>query len=293
MKHSFTFKQFEVRQERCAMKVGTDGVLLGAWARVEHCERILDMGTGTGLVALMAAQRSQANIVAIDLDADAVAQAAENIAASPWKDRIQVLEADARKLSHLRMENGEWRMENACASERNGSLPAISQRVQPSINEVNEQKNDSQLTHPKGNNSQFSILNSQFFFDSLLCNPPFFENSLKCPDSARTMARHTDTLSFDDLARSAARLLSPEGELSVVIPYDRAHDMTVSAACHGLFATHQTVVVPVEGGKPKRILMAFTREGAAHAVETLCIQDAQRNYTPAYIHLVGDFYLKM
>ena len=222
------------------MKVGTDGVLLGAWARVEHCHHILDMGTGTGLVALMAAQRSDAHIVAIDLDVDAVAQATENVAASPWVNRIQVLEADARELA----------------------------------------------------NSQFSILNSQFF-DALLCNPPFFENSLKCPDSARTMARHTDTLSFDELARSAARLLTPDGELSVVIPYDRAHDMTVSCACHGLFATRQTIVVPIEGGKPKCILMAFSRSGAAHSVETLCMQDAQRHYTPAYIHLVEDFYLKM
>lgn len=220
------------------MKVGTDGVLLGAWARVEHCKRILDMGTGTGLVALMAAQRSGADIVAIDLDADAVAQASENVAASPWKERIHVLEADARNL-------------------------------------------------------EFKIQNSEFFFDSILCNPPFFENSLRCPDVARTMARHTDTLTFDELARSASRLLAPEGELSVVIPYDRAHDMTVSAACNGLFATRQTIVVPVEGGKPKRILMAFTREGAAHAVETLCIHDAQRCYTPEYVHLVEDFYLKM
>ena len=102
-----------------------------------------------------------------------------------------------------------------------------------------------------------------------------------------------DTLTFDELARSAAELLTPEGELSVVIPFDRAMDMTVSAACHGLFATRQTIVVPVEGGKPKRILMAFTREGAAHAVETLCIHDAQRHYTPEYVRLVEDFYLKM
>ena len=107
------------------------------------------------------------------------------------------------------------------------------------------------------------------------------------------MARHTDTLSFDELARSAARLLAPQGELSVVIPYDRARDMTVSAACCGLFATRQTIIVPVEGARPKRILMAFTREGAAHTLETLCIQDAQRNYTPDYIRLVEDFYLKM
>lgn len=249
MKQSFTFKQFEVRQERCAMKVGTDGVLLGAWARVEHCHRILDMGTGTGLVALMAAQRSHADIVAIDLDAEAVAQAAENVAASPWAGRIQVLEADAREISN------------------------------------------SQSTHPEAN-CLLPNMNSSLF-DAILCNPPFFENSLKCPDSARTMARHTDTLTFDELARSASCLLSSEGELSVIIPYDRSQDMTISAACNGLFATRQTVIVPVEGGKPKRILMAFTREGAPHSIETLCIQDAERQYTPEYVSLVGDFYLKM
>ena len=238
MKPAFTFKQFAICQDLCAMKVGTDGVLLGAWARVEHCKRILDIGTGTGLIALMAAQRSHANILAIDLDADAVTQASENVTASPWKERIQVLQADAR-------------------------------------------------------NSEFKIQNSEFFFDAILCNPPFFENSLKCPDSARTMARHTDTLSFDELARSAARLLALDGELSVVIPYDRAHDMTVSCACNGLFATRQTIIVPVKGGKPKRILMAFTRQGAPHNIKTLCMQDTSRQYTPEYISLVEDFYLKM
>ena len=254
MKPAFTFKQFAIWQERCAMKVGTDGVLLGAWARVEHCHRILDMGTGTGLVALMAAQRSRADVVAIDLDADAVAQAAENVAASSWGKRIQVLQADARELK-----------------------PTLFQHD----------------TDDNGNNSEVRIQNSKLLFDAVLCNPPFFENSLKSPDAARTMARHTDTLSFDELARSAACLLAPEGELSVVIPYDRAHDMTVSAACCGLFATRQTIVVPVEGGKPKRILMAFSREGAAHTIETLCIHDAQRQYTPEYVRLVEDFYLKM
>ena len=107
------------------------------------------------------------------------------------------------------------------------------------------------------------------------------------------MARHTDTLTFDELAQSAARLLTPEGELSVVIPYDRATDMTVSAACYGLFATRQTVVCPVQGGKPKRILMAFSKQGEAHKPVTLSIRDEQRNYTPEYVALVEDFYLKM
>ena len=94
----FKFKQFTVFHDRCAMKVGTDGSLLGAWAEVEHARRILDIGTGTGLVALMAAQRSRADITAIDIDADAAEQARGNAERSPWKERIEVRQMDARKL---------------------------------------------------------------------------------------------------------------------------------------------------------------------------------------------------
>ena len=83
----FRFKQFAVRQDRCPMKVGTDGVLLGAWAEVRPGDRrMLDVGTGTGLIALMLAQRSAARITAVDVDAECATQAAENFAASPWAD---------------------------------------------------------------------------------------------------------------------------------------------------------------------------------------------------------------
>ena len=90
-KDSFTFKQFEVRQDICGMKVGTDGVLLGAWA-VGGC-RILDIGTGTGLIAMMMAQRfPEAKIDAIDIDHDACIQARENIAEAGFGDRVEVVE---------------------------------------------------------------------------------------------------------------------------------------------------------------------------------------------------------
>jgi tRNA1Val (adenine37-N6)-methyltransferase len=90
----FRFKQFMVRQERCAMKVGTDGVLLGAWAGVEGCRRVLDVGTGTGLIALMLAQRNpDAAIEAIDMDESAYSQAKENVEASPFAGRIRVVHA--------------------------------------------------------------------------------------------------------------------------------------------------------------------------------------------------------
>ncbi|MDR1756232.1 MAG: methyltransferase [Culturomica sp.] len=89
MNSDFRFKQFTVRQEKAAMKIGTDGVLLGAWARLEQAGCILDIGTGTGVIALMAAQRNPAACIdAVEIEDDAAEQAAGNIAASPWKERI-------------------------------------------------------------------------------------------------------------------------------------------------------------------------------------------------------------
>lgn len=93
----FTFKQFTIRHDRCAMKVGTDGVLLGAWTDISRSRNILDVGTGTGLIALMLAQRCpQASIQAIDIDTDAVSQAQENILASPWNGRVKACLQDIR-----------------------------------------------------------------------------------------------------------------------------------------------------------------------------------------------------
>lgn len=93
----FSFKQFTIQQSDCAMKVGTDGVLLGAWAPTDGVKRILDVGTGTGLIALQLAQRQpQATIDAVEIDAAAAAQAQENVKASPWADRVRVVCKDFR-----------------------------------------------------------------------------------------------------------------------------------------------------------------------------------------------------
>lgn len=91
----FEFKKFRIYHDRCAMKVGTDGVLLGSWAKVDTSQRILDIGCGSGVVALMAAQRSEsAQVVGVELDAQAAKQAAENCSASPFAHRLCVICAD-------------------------------------------------------------------------------------------------------------------------------------------------------------------------------------------------------
>jgi tRNA1Val (adenine37-N6)-methyltransferase len=86
----FQFKQFKIIQERAAMKVGTDGVLLGAWANVAEAIKVLDVGTGTGLIALMIAQRSHAKITGIEIEKKAAEEAAENAQNSLWSNRIKI-----------------------------------------------------------------------------------------------------------------------------------------------------------------------------------------------------------
>lgn len=91
----FSFKQFTVNQDACAMKVGTDGVLLGAWTRLAlSVTSILDVGCGTGLIALMLAQRCRAPVTAIDIDDMAVCQARDNFLRSPWHDSMTAIQGD-------------------------------------------------------------------------------------------------------------------------------------------------------------------------------------------------------
>jgi len=86
---SFKFKQFEIQHNRSSMKVGTDAVLLGAWAAVDNASRVLDIGSGSGVVALMLAQRTEAQIVGVDIDLPSVEEAARNAENSAWKNRVQ------------------------------------------------------------------------------------------------------------------------------------------------------------------------------------------------------------
>ena len=101
----FEFKQFRIEQQRAAMKVGTDGVLLGAWTPVRDSRRILDIGTGTGLIALMLAQRSDAIIDAVEIDKPASEEAKLNFEQSRWSDRLKVFHTDFQLFAELSAES--------------------------------------------------------------------------------------------------------------------------------------------------------------------------------------------
>jgi tRNA1Val (adenine37-N6)-methyltransferase len=96
----FHFKQFSISDKASAMKIGTDSVLLGSWVDVEQAWTILDIGTGSGLLALMMAQRTNAIIDAVEIDQCATAEALDNVSKSAWKDRISIQEKSFQQYSH-------------------------------------------------------------------------------------------------------------------------------------------------------------------------------------------------
>ena len=229
----FNFKQFSIQQNNTAMKVGTDGVLLGAWTTVKN-GTILDIGTGTGLIAIMLAQRSKTALIdAIEVEEDAHNQAKENIASCNWKNRISA--------HHLPIQN-----------------------FKPTTQ-----------------------------YDLIISNPPFFLASTKAPNEDRNTARHTDSLSFDDLIASVIRLLNSEGIFSLILPINEAELFINIATAQHLFLNKKCVIKPNPTKPAKRVLMEFSFSKTDIVSKELTIETATRHqYTKEYISLTQDFYLK-
>lgn len=217
MSRGFQFKQFYVAHDRCAMKVGTDGVLLGATAAASPLYsatypenpdipdnpvplRVLDIGTGTGLVALMIAQRyfsSPYFIDAIDIVPEAVEQARENFANSPWSAHLHAYQSSLQ----------DW-------------------QSQP--------------------------------YHLIVSNPPYFVDSLKNPDKNRETARHTDTLSYEDLIKHSKRLLAPDGVLQLILPIEAEQEIRRIATAYDLYPTYTLYIRTTPTKSPKRFIIRFS-----------------------------------
>jgi len=227
----FRFKQFSVDDSKCAMKVGTDAVLLGVWADVAAAESILDIGTGCGLIALMAAQRSNAHITAIDIDESATLQCKENFLSSPWSKRIEAVHTSV-------------------------------QQFQPDK-----------------------------LYDCIICNPPFFKNALKTPVHQRNLARHNDTLSFENLVNEVNRLLNIEGTFASILPIEEANEVIMLARKHHLYPDRCCTVFSLPDKSPNRLMVELSRKKSIGSNEMLTIRDLNNQYTAEYKELTKDFYL--
>ena len=249
----FRFKRFEVVNERSAMKVNTDGVLLGAAMTIKPSDRrLLDIGTGTGTIALMAAQRfldfarndrgdarndSRDFVVnAIDIDAISAEEAAINFSNSPWAEHLQAHRAS---------------LDEYAAS-----------------------------------------LGEDETFDLIFSNPPYFDDSLNAPELRRNNARHTSTgLSYREILDFAAGSLSDHGRVAMVLPSDVEAPLCRHARMNGLHLFRILRIRTVERKQPSRIIAEFSRTRCESPEDEILTIQKEGRYSHEYLALTHGFYL--
>lgn len=297
----FSFKQFTVWQEHAAMRVGTDGVLLGAWCDLSSCVsvvipdestdrrqpenvcpadpsqildssnrdqtvwddhvqdereksvcgaqngadaetkkvgRVLDIGSGTGVIALMVAQRtSNAQIDAVEPDSGSCEDALRNFAESPWADRL-----------HL---HGVTLQEY---------VSCYAEKVQ---------------------------------YDLIVSNPPYFVDSLKAPDPVRNAVRHAVSLPFEELLDGVKTLLAEHGRFAVILPVTEGVLLEKLALERSLHCVRKCLVQTKPGVPPKRVMMEFGRKSVPlHSGLLIMETERHQEFTEEYRRLTRDFYLK-
>ncbi len=215
------------------MKVTTDACIFGAMIDLSGAESILDIGAGTGLLSLMAAQRTDAKITSIELDRVAVEQAEVNINNSPWSDQINLIHDSIQNYSR----------------------------------------------------------SSQTRFDCIFSNPPFFHNSMKAPESKRNMARHTDNLSFDELAKAINSLMSDNGQAWIILPIDSSKQFIHSASRMDLKLNMMTAIRSSNEHPPHRHVMVISRKSQIEKEKVLTIYHQHPEYTPEVRSLMKPYYL--
>lgn len=229
----FHFKQFSITAQETGLKVGTDACLLGAFAEHNEPEHCLDIGTGTGVVALFLAQKyRKAETIAIEMEPAVYRQALKNISESPFSERIHPLEGD------------------------------------------------------------FLNFQSKLRFDLMVCNPPYFSESLQKQNSPLNRAIHNLGLPVEGLLSQVARLLSESGRFWVIYPPYEAGIMQEKAKAEGLHI-HRIVQIFNKPGKHFRTLLCFQKTFIANPEQKdLMMHEADGSRTEAFRLLMSPFYLE-
>lgn len=224
----FQFKQFSIQQSKTVFRVGTDGVLLGATATVNNTKNILEVGTGTGLISLMLAQRNQeAEIEAIDISTDAVKIAATNFENSPFKNRLKVF-------------------------------------IQDYKNFIPKEK-----------------------YDLIVSNPPYFAENESSKD---VIARQQTELSFEVLIKKSSKIISENGLLSVIIPFESGVIFEENCSRNKLYLNKKVQIYGIKDSKPKRLILEFGFYQKEIMESKVVIEKSPRKYTDEYLKLTEEFH---
>lgn len=216
--------------------MGTDGCLLAVLSQISDGSRILDIGTGTGLIALMLAQRyPNSEIVGLDINPLAASLAKTNFDSSPWNDRMTAIGSDLNNYSA----------------------------------------------------SNFSS------FDHMVCNPPFFKDSLLNQNSSSAQARHEVDLSLNELIEAAARLLSPKGKFTFILPYQRRQEIEEVISRHGLHIERRIEIKPFAHVQPNRVIYTIAKSDTDPSTDSIILYARQGEFTPTMLSLLRPFYIKL
>lgn len=218
------------------MKLGTDAVVLGAYVNPNQAKNILDIGTGTGILSLMMAQKSDAIIHAVEINEMAAIEAEFNFKQSKWNEQLSLF---------------------------------------------------------KGSIQDYVSNNPAEKFDLIITNPPYFVagNQFEIEDEKRRTARHTNTLSFDELAKIMANLLHEDGTIAMVLPVQEAELFIQIAETYLLFPKEILQVFPKKSKPFNRLVMLFSKQKQNITQQELVIYNEDNSYTNEYYELTKDFYL--
>lgn len=226
----FQFKHFQIQQKHAALKVGTDSMVLGSLCHWDNPKRLLDIGTGTGVLSLMCAQRfAFQEIIGLEISEQAVLDARINAQNNPFQSPISI----------------------------------VNQAIQEYLPEEK--------------------------FDAIISNPPFFENSQKNPDAHKSLARHTESLSFSELIQAISHLLTPDGKAWMIVPFESKENLITLARENGLFAS-DLVEISGKPGKLSRAVLAFEKHPLTTKLHSLCIRTETGSYTDTYKVLTKEFH---
>ncbi len=232
----FKFKQFTVWQNHNAMKVCTDACLFGAWAAAELQNsanppaKILDIGTGTGLLSLLLAQKLTAQITALEINFEAAAEAASNVLAAGKQKQIEIIVAP---------------LQNYLAPNK---------------------------------------------FDSIICNPPFFKQSLKSPDANKNLVLHEDNLPLDYLLGFIKENLKANAAAYLLLPANRKTEIETLLKKENLFLTKLVEVQQTPQHAAFRLFLKISKEEGETVLQRLVIKSGEE-YTAEFVAYLKDYYL--
>lgn len=232
----FQFKQFKIEQENCAMKVSTDACILGAFA-AQHISStpssILDIGSGTGLLSLMLAQKVAATIDAIELDQQAAVQLQDNIQQSPWAERVQAHQIAIQDFAQA--------------------------HKQP--------------------------------YDIIISNPPFYPNHLTTSDTQINRARHTVSLSFEELAAVVHQLMKETGTFYLLLSAQQQALFSKIAQEQGIYCQEHWAIQDRATSPVIRVVSVWGKQVAEQKNHQLVIKGYNTQYSNQFEELLRDYYL--